>query len=298
MNKNKILILSFLLLACTGLIYNKKINQKKVVENKHSQIYNKKEVVPKVELKVEPKFIEFLPVREVSSSLGKVLSDIDSHMPAGHSYVANDKVTWAHETTHGINSVIRNKYNSGKIKITKTATEYRNVVGGGRVNAFYVLNDKAVVVEEPDLKISQIAPLIPSSLRGRSYNLYLIQQTRDWNDFPLYIFDEWSAYTNGAACHIDLKINDRSDTILSMFNFNVYSICVAMGVEKYDSDYDDKQFKNYLMWSLERSYEYLNQDELSLNYLEKIKTCEDGKEFRSFCKRYFGEAWVKKVLQF
>jgi hypothetical protein len=297
MKKNQFIILCFFSILIILISYNKKVTNLVVEQKENIKINpiqeNKKE---NIELRIEPQFVEFLPIRDVKN-LGIVLSDIESHMPAGHQYVDSDKVTWAHETTHGINSVIRNKYNSRRT-IIKTATEYRNVVGGGRINAFYVLKNRAVVIEEPNVKINQIAPLIPPSLRGRSYNLYLVQQTRDWNDFPLYVFDEWVAYTNGAACHLDLKINDRSDSILSMFNFNVYSICVAMAVEKYDSDYDDKQFKKYLTWSLERSYEYLNNDQLSLNYLEKIKTCEDGKEFRSFCKNYFGEEWTKKILKF
>ncbi len=44
----------------------------------------------------------------VSASLGVVLGDIESRMPKGHQYSAQDKVTWAHETTHGINNSVRN----------------------------------------------------------------------------------------------------------------------------------------------------------------------------------------------
>ena len=55
------------------------------------------------------------PVRTPQNS--SVLADIDSHLPAGHIYWRDDDhpgkaldwISWGHETTHGINSRLRNE---------------------------------------------------------------------------------------------------------------------------------------------------------------------------------------------
>lgn len=294
--KRTLFFLSFLLFSLTLCVYFKKHNEK-LINNNYSKI-DKIDKLDETDKYEKINFLAFKSIKPIPSELGVVLGDIESHMPNNHIYVSiNDKVTWAHETTHGINSVLRNKHS--KINtIFKTATEYRPVYGGGSVNAFYVLKNRYIVIKEPNVKISDIAENIPESLRGRSYDLYLINQQNDWNDYPLYIFDEWSAYTNGAACHLDLKINDRSDSILSMFNFNVYSICVAMTTKEQDKDYDDKELKAFLRWNIERSFEYLNNDSLSIEYLEKIEKADDAKKFRKFCVDYFGPEWTKKYFNF
>lgn len=293
--KSTLIFLSFLLFSLTLCVF---VNKKLSINN-YSNIKNTDKIKKPGDINKYEKinFLTFKSIKPIQNELGIVLGDIESHMPNNHIYVANNKVTWAHETTHGINSVLRNKHS--KIDtIFKTATETRPVYGGGSVNAFYVLKDRYIVLKEPDIKISDVANKIPQSLRGRSYDLYLITQQKDWNDYPLYIFDEWSAYTNGAACHLDLKIDDRSDSILSMFNFNIYSICVAMTVKEQDKNYDDKELKAFLRWNIERSFEYLNNDSLSKEYLEKIKKSDDAQKFRTFCVNYFGPKWTKKYFNF
>ena len=68
---------------------------------------------------------------------GSVLYDIESHLPTsyGSTYRDNDRVTWGHETTHGINSHLRNYFN-------KT---------GKKANGFYVLNGQGVIIPEPNM---------------------------------------------------------------------------------------------------------------------------------------------------
>ena len=145
----------------------------------------------------------------VDSSLGSVLGDIESRMPAGHQYrFPDDLVTWAHEATHGLNSNIRNK----------------DIKPGTTPNAFYLLDGKALLLEEPrGLLISQIANRIPTHLRGKIYKLYMIDQQRWWNDRPLYTYDEWVSYANGAATRTDLGIVNRSETVTYMWEMAVYA---------------------------------------------------------------------------
>jgi len=152
--------------------------------------------------------------KNVDSKLGIVLGDIESRMPSRHQYkFPSDLITWAHETTHGLNSNIRNA----------------NFQSGKTVNAFYVLDGKALLMEEPKgFGLSDIAPIIPSELRGGIYKMYMIEQQRSWNDRPLYTWDEWVAYANGTATRTDLKIANRNETVVYMWEMAVYGSYVAM----------------------------------------------------------------------
>lgn len=186
----------------------------------------------------EPTWTTWPKVREVNN-LGRVLNDIDSHMPAGHQYRDANKITWAHETTHGINANVRNKY-------------YRP--NERRVNAFYVLEDRAAVITEPPITIAQMADMVPQDLRGPSYQLYLVQQRRDWNNEPLYLMDEWTAYTNGTECGRELNAQGWDFELLQAHNFNVYCLYLAKAIQERCPDYDDKQFKAYLKWNMARVF--------------------------------------------
>jgi hypothetical protein len=223
-----------------------------------------------------PTFTNYPPIAE-SKEKG-VLADINSHV--SNSFGGSDKITEAHENTHQINSDARNKFGQNR-------------------NAFYVLNNKIVLVSEPSTTIRAVASKVPSSLRGDVYNLYLVQQAGDWNDTPLYILDEWSAYLNGSACRLDEGITSRAETVKYSLEFAVYSICVA-----WESKSQDEQLKLFLIWQIERLMKiykdssHLGNLAFSDNYLNLIKTKEDAANFRSFCHQYFGSDWCKKILDF
>ena len=225
----------------------------------------------------ELKFVDVKTLRTVSPSFGTVLGDIESKMPAGHPYSDTDKITWAHETTHGINANVRNS----------------NLVSGKVFNAFYVLEGKALLLEEPKLKIQDAAPNVPSSLRGDIYKLYMVDQATNaieslvnaccnmcslayandaeatgWNDRPLYLFDEWSAYQNGSAARNDLKIADRAETVAFMWEMAVYSSYMLM------LD-DNEERTTALTWMLNRSsiiYYSSSSTSKADAYLAKIKS--------------------------
>lgn len=266
---------------------------------------------------VEPKFDNWPKVRNVTTpSLGKILQDIDSHMPAGHQYSDSNKVTWAHETTHGINSNIRNK-NPDSTK----------------VNGFYCLNDRACVIYEPKTTIRAFASSVPQGLRGPSYNLYLVQQTSGWNDRPLYLFDEWIAYTNGSECGRELNHQGWYYELLQAHNFNVYCMYLAMHVKKACPDYDDTQLKAFMMWNIERTFRLAapfekravmmsepevggknpmhlhphtiptgnddsNPTKEALDYVNKVRTLPEAESLRTFARQYFGPEWCKRVYGF
>lgn len=232
-------------------------------------------------IKIEPVWTHYPPVRNVTH-LGKVLSDIESHMPAGHHYTASNKITWAHETTHGINANIRNKY----------------FQSGRKINAFYVLENRACIIEEPKTTIRRVAQMVPQSLRGQTYNLYLVKQAGQWNNEPLYLFDEWVAYTNGSACGKDLKNVEYWSEVWFMFEFNVYCLTVAQVVKQECPNYDDKQFKAFLMWQLERTMQIFQGEEKARAYWEKVKTSPDAENLRQFARSYLGAEWCKEVLGF
>lgn len=241
----------------------------------------KPEIKPEPPKKIEPVWTNWPKVRAVDSSLGKVLGDIESHMPAGHIYRDSDKITWGHETTHGINSNIRNKH----------------FQSGRRVNGFYCLEDRGAVIVEPPTTIRAVAAQVPQSLRGGVYQLYMVSQAGSWNDTPLYIFDEWVAYTNGSEVRKDLQIQTRAETVLYMMEFNVYAMTLAK-VVKEKGGYDDTQFKAFMMWNIERSVRIYNNEADASAYLNKLRTNSDAEGLRSFAREYFGAEWCKQTLGF
>ena len=140
----------------------------------------------------EPRFVLIQPTYSVSGH-GAVLDDLESRMPAQHPYRDRDRITWAHETTHGLNSYIRNRL-------------------GPRKQSLYVLEGRCVVLDEPShIRLGDVARAVPQSERGQVYNLYLVQQQRDWDDTPTYVLDEWIAYVNGAKCGQELGLDYGSE---------------------------------------------------------------------------------------
>jgi hypothetical protein len=209
----------------------------------------------------------FLPLRDVPHLTG-ILKDVESHLPAGHGYSDPDRITTVHESTHGINSLLRQRYGCP---------------------AFYVLNNRAVLMKEPTTTLSyaSVANMVPPSLRGEVYHLYLKQMQRWWNFQPTYVFDELTAYSNGAEARKQLGIKDRQETVRYAVEFIVYSSCVPMA-----SHSTDTQMKEFLKWQIERVIALSGRGA----YLDKLRTSSDAKELRDWMRNYYGATWTKKVL--
>jgi len=225
-----------------------------------------------------------------------VLTDIRNHLPAsyGDYYWDSDLVTAAHETTHGINSVLRNDYNDT----------------GDTANGFYALGDRAAIVVEPDIRKSQVNAYVPASLRGPRYQTYLVGQT-DWDDTPLYLWDEWVAYTNGAAAGVDLVQCGKwsygwRDAVMGPLEFTVYALAVGRAVAALDPGYfaDYPQFREFLAWNARRAmdlyragsqmadFAWTDQDD----YYQALRTGGDAEPLRAFARDTYGDAWASQVL--
>ena len=242
----------------------------------------------------QPAFVDYPPVKNITN-LGIWLSDIESHMDyrasmPGVSYRNdNDLDNWAHETLHGINSVIRNKYSNN-------------------VNAFYVLESKAIIIKEPPIRITDVARLIPAELRGMSYDLYLVQQARSWDAQPLYILDEENAYFCGVLVAMENKLNCKSST-QQMMEFMVYSIALCAAVENHNRQteikYDNTQLKAATRFFIERIMYIYKQTESgkypgmqSSGATAVLRNLKANKSYCDFIKWYFTDEWTKKVFDF
>jgi hypothetical protein len=151
------------------------------------------------------KWFEFPAQKRLNdANWGSVLTDIENHLPEkfGTYYRDTDKITWGHETTHGIHSHLNITY--------RKTNEY----------GLYVGNNKAIMLIQPNIRISNVAEYVPNSLRKSRYQLYLVNQTGSWNADPIYLFDEWVAYVNGSEVGVEIsqkgEKRNKSDYCLSI----------------------------------------------------------------------------------
>lgn len=135
-------------------------------------------------------YIKVPAIRQVTTP--GLLGDIESRLTAAQFriYTDGDKVTAAHEMTHGVCSSLRNKL---KVK-----------------NAFYIGYGNAFTTHESGVTLASLSQAIPSMNRGSSYQLYLIDQQRYWNEDAAYIAEELTCYLNGAAVGLEQKMNART----------------------------------------------------------------------------------------
>ena len=228
----------------------------------------------------EPNWIKYPPLKPFVLKNGKVLSDIRCHINDNGYYNDSDLVTAGHETTHGINSDIRNKNYSGV-----------------PINGFYCLEDRGIIINEPKVHIKVIASEVPKSLRGSVYKLYLVDQAASgWDDRALYLLDEWTSYTNGSEVRKDLGMEKRAETVRYMLEFSVYVMTLTKVVAEKEPSYDAKKLKDFVRWNVERSMKIYNNEQEATEYLEKFRNNEDAQSLREFLKVYFGVEWCKKIL--
>ncbi len=229
---------------------------------------------------------------------GTTLTDIGRHIPSqyGDTYWSNDAITAGHETSHGIHAHLRNY-------------EAPSSIGW---NAFYVLGDRVAFVAEPAMRKSDIKPHIPTALRGDRYQLYLEGQTA-WDDTPLYVFDEWNAYVNGAEVGVaqvsaQLYTGGWTDAVMGPLEFTVYAIATAKAVAQEDPDYfaTNLQFRRFTAWNIARAmhlfalgrampdFEWTKQDA----YATTLRTGAAGEQLRTFARDTWGADWTLAVLGF
>jgi len=232
-----------------------------------------------------------------NSGWSSYMTDIIRHLPSsyGNTYYDSDKVTYVHETTHGINSHLRNYFNNT----------------GKKANGFYVGGNKGVIVIEPNIWKSDANSFVPTSLRESRYDLYLAGSSA-WNDTPLYLFDEWIAYTNGTEAAVNLvkegKWNAGWRDTFGSLEFTVYAFALAMAVEAKDSTYFQSyaQFRELLKWNAERAMTLYQQARVMTEfkwakmdtYYNTLKTSSDAANLRAFIQKTYGNAWSTQVMGF
>ena len=180
-------------------------------------------------------WVDVKPIRDANGN--DIISDVQNHLPANNIYNSTDKITAVHESTHGINarlSVLHNK------------------------PAFYILNNRAFVFDEISTTLDQTAEKIPKALRGSVYNLYVIRSQRWWNDQPSYLFNEFTAYTNGSIAREQLKIRDRTETVEQMLQMVVYSYYVATTNDS----------KIFWKWQTKRALAIYKRSKLHFDYAD------------------------------
>lgn len=185
---------------------------------------------------------DFIVVEKVSNRINEdsLYADIINHSKSPH--LQHDRDTNAHETTHSINSVLRNSQGYG-------------------YNGFYLTKDKGFIIKEPSIRKRDLIKYIPVNLRSYRYPTYITGQTV-WDDQPLYVFDEWVSYVNGAAVSVEDVETGRhsgswSDAVSGCLGFSIYSTALAMAVAEKDPDYwqNNVQFKRFINWHLKRSFD-------------------------------------------
>ena len=242
-------------------------------------------ISPLLEREANIEQVDFIEVNQVSNIVQEdsVYAGIInySHDPT---LDIKNRMTCAHETTHMINARLRNSLKKGK-----------------NINVFYLPTGWACVIEEPNMRKSQVAQFIPSNVRGYRYSTYVTGAT-EWDNQPLYLVDEWSAYINGAMVGIDDVNNNRytdgwTDGVSGCLELSLYCVALSMAIEEYDRDYwnNNDHFKSFMKWNLQRAYntymigkdypefKWDKQEEFFRRFQESPST----KEMRDFITEHF-----------
>jgi len=206
----------------------------------------------------EVPFFFFPTQREIGDSgdISRALLDIERHLPLTEPLfpemggpVLGPSIK-GHEETHGI---------AGHL-----LKEHANLAGVDRAYGFYLLEDRAVVFEEPAIRKSDVNGFVPEALRGNRFAVYLEEQEQ-FDDHPLYLIDEWVAYLNQGA--ITLERYERGfipekrgltyGVVDGALEFSIYGIALLRAIEALDPDYLESQpsFPVFVDWLLQRSLE-------------------------------------------
>ena len=234
-----------------------------------------------------PEFIDWPLVRNHVRE-ESLYGDVINH--ATKPFLTDGRHVNAHETAHGIHSDLRQKFSRPPVN---------------RLNGFYIPGGKAVLVQEPKLRKSQVSPFLPPALRSYRYNTYISGQ-KEWDDTPLYIWDEWNAYIIGGEVAIDDKKAGRSvvphDAVSGCLDFSIYAIALAMAVEKHDPEYwqSNQQFRRFLIWNLQRAektfrmgqeikeFQFPPQDKL----LQALRQDPSAEPMRQFIRQHLHGVWL------
>jgi hypothetical protein len=102
------------------------------------------------------------------------------------------------------------------------------------------------------MTLRQVAYEIPANQQGVNYKTYFVDSLHDWNDSPLYILDEASAFAAGLQYHVDAGTKD-SFRLQSAKEFVGYVWAVVKAVKKHDPGYAQLPLlEGFAKWHEER----------------------------------------------
>lgn len=151
-----------------------------------------------------------------------------------------DRPTNAHETSHRI---------SGEVRVSIP----------GHDNSFFVPYKGVVTYPEPDFSKSQIGQYVPTNLRDSIFNTYVRGQTV-WNNQPLYILDEFSAFINDDIVFIEDRISGKAPdkrtkrSVSACLEMSVYTVAMVKAIKIHDPDHwESSGIKPFIKLQLQRA---------------------------------------------
>jgi len=247
---------------------------------------------PEPKPEVVPEFTDVPKYRDYEGD--SVYADVLSHSSDSPFGNGHGRATNVHETAHGIHASLRNTHRRS----------------GTKINGFYVLEGRGVIIEEPNMRKSRVAEFVPQNLRSYRYSTYITGQ-RAWDDTPLYIYDEWNAYVLGGMTNVD-DVNKGvykggwTDGVSGCIGFSIYAVATAMAIQKYDPNYweTNEQFRNFTIWELKRArdtfmagrvmdqFKQEKQDKLLTN----LRESPEAAPMRGFINKYLEGVWLEEGL--
>lgn len=183
----------------------------------------------------EPEFSFLESSRPHDPRLPPTLADIESRLEANHDLRSEDPITWGHEGTHYIDSrLIRSP-----------------------VRAFYCLRGRVARLRNPKISITRVAAGVPPTLRGAIYQTYLANPAKlqVLDEEPLYLLNEWLAYTHGSQIRNEIGWTKRGETLRHMAEMGVYVSVLVDLTERLDPTYDLGPLVTFIRWNVSRGRE-------------------------------------------
>jgi hypothetical protein len=226
---------------------------------------------------------------EEGTIYGEVLS-YSEKTPFGD---AHGRPTNVHETSHEIASELTNKYR----KISKNNT----------LRGFYYGDGKGIILQSPNITISEVSQYIPEKFRGYRFQLYFVDQLPYWNDTPLYILDEWTAYIWGARCSVEdyntKNIETKSDSVSGSLEFSLYTLALCLTIIEKDNHYwqNHTQFKTMVKEHLQRAEKVFFEGKDIFKstkqqiLLDSLKNTNDSEPIKKLLIEEFDNIFLRKL---
>lgn len=259
---------------------------------------------------VEPEFV--LLSAFTNQTERSIFGDVMAHAPNGP--VGGGRSTNAHETSHDIHAYLRNQ---NKSRFDRP------------INAVYCLDSRGVIIEEPRILKSQVCAFVPARLQNFRYQTY-VSGAKVWDRQPLYIVDEWVAYTLGAMVNVEdvqegryrevrrggvadmswscrlagqAGYGDGTDGVSGCLHLAIFSTALCMAIKEHDPEYwkTNRQFRRFVGWWMKEAHRtYMAGNampqfnyEMFDNLRKDLRTHADAEPMRAFLRENFGGIWLE-----